>query len=188
MPAKLYLPINLILKDKKCLVAGGGQVAQRKIRCLKESGAKIFAVAKEATSGIKTLALKKKIHLVRRNFVSLDLKDKMLVIAATNNRKLNRDIAKLCRKRRILVNVVDSLVDSDFIFPAYFRQGALVIAVSTGGKSPAFAQRIRNDLKKSFGKEYKACLNQISGLRQKIIKLLPDTRVRKKILKKLVNF
>lgn len=188
MHTKLYLPINLSLENKKCLVAGAGEVAQRKIRSLRSAGAKVFVVAKDIAPNIKKLAAQKKITLSRRNFLNRDLTGKFLVIAATNNQRINQKIAQNARRRHTLVNVVDSLAGSDFIFPAYFRRGGLVISVSSSGASPAFAQKIKNDLKKSFGKEYKTCLSQISGLRKKIIRLFPTGKARKKLLKKLVEF
>ena len=148
MPAKFYLPINLDLQNKKCLVVGGGKIAKRKIHNLLSAGAKVLVVAKAASVDCRNLAKKNKIKLLIRPFLISDLNTAFLVIAATSDKKINQRIAWACRKKRILVNVVDAPAISDFISPAFFRRGNLVISVSTGGKNPALAKIVKASLKK----------------------------------------
>jgi len=159
----MFLPINLNLKGKKCLVVGAGLVAEKKIKSLLMAGAKISVVAEEISPAVKSLFGKRLIRSSKRKFKPGDLKDKFLVIAATDNKKTNNSVAKLCRSKKIIVNAVDSLKGSDFIFPAYFTRGDLVIAISTHGKSPALAAKIKDDLKKYFSAEFTEFVKEVGG-------------------------
>jgi precorrin-2 dehydrogenase/sirohydrochlorin ferrochelatase len=183
----MLLPINLHLKGKNCLVVGAGIVAERKIYSLLPTEAEIFVVANVVSPAIKALLAKRKLRLSKREFKLADLKDKFLVIAATDNKKVNNLIAKLCRSRKIIVNAVDSLANSDFIFPAYFTRGDLVISISTNGKSPALAVKIKNDLKKYFGNEFKEFVREVSSLRKNILQNVKSEENRKYLMDKILK-
>lgn len=141
-----YYPVNLLLENKKCVVLGAGKVAQRKVRRLLECGAKILVIAPEATPILEKLAQKKKIILKKRKAVLADLSGAYLVTAATDDRKLNSAASLYCRRKNILVNVADSLKDCNFILPSVLRRGNLTVSVSTGGRNPALAKKIRKKL------------------------------------------
>jgi precorrin-2 dehydrogenase / sirohydrochlorin ferrochelatase len=183
----MFLPINLNLKGKECLVVGAGFVAERKIHSLLLTGARIFVVADEVLPVIRELHNKGSLRLFKRAFKLNDLKDKFLVIIATDNKKVNNSIAKLCRGRKIIVNVVDSIMNSDFIFPAYFNRGNLVIAVSTQGESPSLAVKIRDDLKKYFGDEYEEFIREVSVLRKNIVQNVKSGENRKYLMDKILE-
>jgi precorrin-2 dehydrogenase/sirohydrochlorin ferrochelatase len=138
-----YLPINLNVNRKKCLVVGGGKVAERKVKNLLICGAKVVVVSPELSPALK----RKRIRWVKARYAKKYLAGTYLVIAATNDHKLNRRIAKDCRKNRIIMNVVDSAKDSDFISPAVLRKQGLVVAVSTDGKKAVRSKRVRDELK-----------------------------------------
>jgi len=183
----MFLPINLNLKGKKCLVVGAGLVAEKKIASLLETGAKICVVAEEFSPAIKVLNSKANLKLSKRAFKVADLKDKFLVVAATDDKKVNSSIAKLCRSKKVIVNTVDSIKDSDFIFPAYFSRGDLVIAVSTHGKSPSLAVKIKDDLKKYFGVEFAEFVKEVGVLRKNVIREIKSEKNRKYLMHKILE-
>ncbi len=181
-----YYPVYLKLDGKKCLVVGGGKVAERKVRSLLESGARVFVVSPELTDWLEEAALKGTITVIRRNYTTTDLENAFLVIGATDVPVINRRVARDCHDRNILVNIVDSPADCNFIVPAVFRQGSLSISISTDGKSPMLARRIREKLETEFGPEYHEFLELMSEVREHIINKIPDEEKRRDIFKKLV--
>ena len=149
-----YYPVFLSIRGKKCVVIGGGQVARRKVMILLEHGASVEVVSPDLCSELSQLAESGKIRVLPRSYRAGDLQDAVIAIAATNNSNINLEVVKEARKRRVLVNVVDDAESSDFIAPSYMRRGDITIAVSTGGRSPALARKIRTRLEKDFGDEY----------------------------------
>ncbi len=183
----MLLPLNIKFSKKKCLVIGSGSVALRKIRSLLECGGCVSVVSKKIDSKAKVLFKKKKIAFQERRFLISDLKDVFFVVCATNDRKINSMVSQECKKRKVLVNVVDSFDLSDVIFPAFFRQGSLVISVNTSGVSPALSKKIKQDLRKHFSKDYAYFLKELSLIRKKVQNEIASSGVRKKIFKDLTN-
>jgi siroheme synthase, N-terminal domain len=144
-------PLSLLLNNRAVAVIGGGGIAERKVLSLLDTGAKITVIAPKATKKIKSLAAKKKVVLKLRNFVHDDLKGKLLIFAATNLDEVNKQVSRLARKKGILVNCVDDPKECDFFVPSFFRRGSLLLTVSTGGKIPALAKKIRRDIELSYG-------------------------------------
>ena len=161
-------PLNILLKNRAVAVIGGGKVAERKVLGFLNTGAKVTVVAPKATQKIKSLATKKRIVLKDRDFVSDDLKGKLLVFAATNSDEVNKQVAHLARKKGILVNCVDSPKECDFFVPSFFRRESLLFTVSTGGKLPALAKKIRKDIEFSYGKVFAEYVNLLAKAREKI--------------------
>ena len=157
-----YYPIFLNICQKKCVVVGGGEIALRKVRTLLERGAIVQTIAPTLCSGLSLLVDSKAISVLPRNYQPGDLKNTCIAIAATTETETNKKVAMEARRRGIPVNVVDDPEQSDFIVPACVQRGELTIAVSTAGKSPALARKIRNRLEKDFGEEY-ACLVTLIG-------------------------
>ncbi len=154
-----YYPAFLNLKNKSCVVIGGGKVAERKILILLKSGARLTVISPSITIKIKKIVKAKRIKFIKERFRSSYLKDAFLVIGATDDRKTNREISEYCRKRGILINIVDSPGFSNFICPAILARKDLIIAISTSGLNPALAKQIRKDLEKFFSKRrYEASL------------------------------
>ena len=110
-----------------------------------------------------------------------------MVIAATNNRKVNKSIANDCHQYNILVNVVDSPEDSNFIVNAFFRQGDLTLSVSTNGKSPALARKIKDDLKKIYGPEYGILLDILGEVRLLAPKKISSQTMRKNFFQDIID-
>ncbi len=138
-----YLPIFLDIQHQPCLVIGGGPVAYRKLATLLRAGAKVRLVAPELTSELAELAAEGAIEHQARLFVDTDLDQMRLVIAATADRAVNRQIAELAKQRNIPVNVADQPADCSFIMPAMIDRSPVVVAVSTGTASPVLARMIR---------------------------------------------
>ena len=172
-----YYPIFLDVEGRNVLVVGGGSVSARKAEALLQSGAHVTVVAPEIADEIALLS----VTIERRRYEASDLADRTLVIAATNDPDVNARIARDCRERGILVNVVDATELCDFILPAVIEQGSVQIAVSTGGKSPALARALKRDLHRVFGAEW-AELNDLLGeLRERAIAALPTDADRKRL-------
>lgn len=149
-----HYPVFLNVHGRECLVVGGGQVACRKTKALLAHGARVKVVSPELCLELSELAKGKAIRAVRRDYEAEDLRGVFLAIAATDDARVNRKVAEEAGVRGVLVNVVDDLEGSDFIVPSYLRRGDVAIAISTGGKSPALARKIRTRLEADFGDEY----------------------------------
>jgi len=160
--------ICLKLANRACLVVGGGEVAGRKIRTLRASGARVTVVARAAGEGVKKLADEGAIILFQRSVTAEDVAGKFLVIAATDDHDTNREIAGWARSSGALVNVADSPEESDFFVPATLQRGDLTIAIATSGRMPALARRIREDLEAQFGREYGIYLELLDQARRQI--------------------
>ncbi|HXV24950.1 MAG TPA: siroheme synthase CysG [Alphaproteobacteria bacterium] len=139
-PVMRYFPAFLDLADRDVLVVGGGHIAARKVQLLRDAGARVSVVAKRL---VPDLAENDQLKVVRRGFVAGDVQGKALVIAATDDREVNRRVAEAGATVGVPVNVVDDAALSSFIVPAIVQRGEVVVAVSTGGASPVLARRIR---------------------------------------------
>ena len=178
-PAKLF-PIFLKLSDRHCLVVGAGTIAESKIRSLLESEAKVRVVAPEATSQVCSWAKANRIEWEPRPFQLDDLEGMFLVVAATSSTELHREIFREAVKRHVLCNIIDVPLLCDFYYPAVVQRGALQIAISTAGQSPALAQRLRKQLEDEFGPEYEEWLEQLGEARDKLqSKQLPPEKLKR---------
>jgi len=168
----------LKLAGRKCVVAGAGSVAEDKIAGLLRAGAKVRVVAPEATSRIRSWARARKIRWQARPFERSDLQGAFLVVAATSSSAVHTRIYREARRRGVLCNVVDDPEHCDFYYGSVVRRGALQIAISTGGHSPALAQRLRKRLEREYGAEYKFWLAELGKLRKKLFakKITPKRR------------
>jgi len=149
-----YFPAFLDLRGRRCLVVGGGDVGTRKAETLAECGASVTVVSPSATVELAALVAAGRVVHRQRPFAARDLVGVVLAVAATGVDAVDRAVATLARRRRILINVVDRPKDCDFIVPSVLRRGALQIAVSTGGRSPALAREIRRELEALFPSDY----------------------------------
>ena len=150
------------------MVVGAGKVAESKVAGLLKTGCILHVVAPQATGQIEAWSRKGKLRWHKRRYRDSDLAGCFLVVAATPSTKLHEKIFRAARKRRIICNVVDVPELCDFYYPAVVERGWLQIAISTSGKSPALAQRLRKDLEARFGPEYKEWLAQLGKQRQRI--------------------
>ena len=180
-------PIFLKLESRPCLVVGAGTVAEGKIQGLLAERASVKVVAPEATAQIRQLASAGSIDWRQREFESSDLEGKFLVIVATSSREVNTRIFTEARAQSILCNAVDDPQNCDFYYPAVVRRGDLQVAISTGGQSPALAQRIRQELEQQFGPEYESWVAELGKQREELAATDLDPEVRKRILHELAS-
>jgi len=160
-----FYPMLLNISGKRCVVVGGGRVALRKVRALIEHGASVEVISPTLCLELNKLAETSEIKLLRRQYQAGDLKRALLAIAATDDKDINQQVVKEAKDRAVLVNAVDNLENSDFIVPSYARRGDITIAVSTAGRSPALARKIRTKLEKELGDEYASLVSLIGEVR-----------------------
>ena len=176
------------IAGRPCLVVGAGVVAEGKIAGLLDAAAKVRVVAPEATAQVKSWAASGHIEWLDRPAEPSDLDGMFLVVAATNSHELHENIHTEARRRGVLCNVVDMPELCDFYYPAVAQRGALQIAVSTSGQSPALAQRLRKELEEQFGPEYEAWLKQLGEEREKLFAANNiDPEERKRLLHDLAS-
>ncbi|HYB91097.1 MAG TPA: bifunctional precorrin-2 dehydrogenase/sirohydrochlorin ferrochelatase [Candidatus Binataceae bacterium] len=161
-----YLPIYLDLGGRRCVVVGGGAVAEQKARTLLDAGAEVTVVSPLVTGGLEELAAAGRVTRVARKYRHGDLGGFMLAYVATGDAQLNREIAGEARERGVLLNVADAPELCSFIAPAVMKRGELQIAISTGGASPAFASRLRRELEGRYGAEYAMALAILRAARR----------------------
>jgi precorrin-2 dehydrogenase/sirohydrochlorin ferrochelatase len=164
----ILFPAFLKLTGRRCVVVGAGPVAEEKIEGLLRAGADVRVVAPEATRRIRELARKKKIRWDERAFRTPDLGGAFLIVAATSSPSLHAQIHRLAQRRGVLCNVVDDPEHCDFYYGSVVRRGELQIAISTGGHSPALAQRLRKKMEREFGAEYEEWLKELGKIRKRL--------------------
>ncbi|MFZ0863889.1 MAG: bifunctional precorrin-2 dehydrogenase/sirohydrochlorin ferrochelatase [Candidatus Sulfotelmatobacter sp.] len=162
-------PMFLKLKGRQCLVVGAGKIGEPKIGGLLETSARIRVVALDASPAVREWARAGKIELELRAFSAEDLDGAFLAVVATNSRSLNERVYHAAQRRGVLCNVVDVPDLCDFFYPAIVRRGDLQIAVSTSGRSPSLAQKIRQQLEKQFGPGYGAWVAKLGETRKLIL-------------------
>ncbi len=182
-----YYPVNLDIQNRKCLVVGGGSVGTRKVMTLLECGAVVTVVSSDVAEELLELAEKKMIELKRRPYKSSDIDGMFLVIGATDNEELNWQINKDAEHQNKLCNIADRPEACNFILPSIVNRGNLVIAISTSGKSPAFAKKMRQDLEKEFGEEYDEFLQLMGAIRKKALSEKHEPEAHKHLFEQLIN-
>lgn len=180
-----YLPVLLRLDGRCCVVVGGGEVAERKVRALLEVEAQVALIAPALTPALAAMA--KVGAIVHRcvDFQPGGLDGAALVYVATDDPALDAAVAAEARRRGIPVNVADAPELCSFITPAVVRRGPLQIAVSTSGASPAIARRLRAELERRFGPEYGPLLEIMRAARRMLREREPDARARARMLNAL---
>ena len=165
-----YYPVFLNLKGRRCIVIGGGQIAEGKILKLIDSGANIIVISPDATPAIRHAADTGDIELNGRKYEPGDLKGAFLVIAATNDRLVNQDIFEEAESLGVLLNAVDDPARCSFIAPSILERGPVTLAISTGGASPALARKLRETLADSPALDWADATGVLSKARQIIKK------------------
>jgi len=182
-----YFPAFLDLKDKLCVVVGGGRVAERKIRTLLKAGAIVRVIGPEFTGSLSRMEKPGKMVFCSRTFRKGDLKGAFLAIAATGDRGTNERVYHEASERRIPVNVVDDPSHCSFIVPSLVERGDLLVAISTSGQSPALAKWLRQKLQKEIGPEYAFILRILGAVRKKILSRGLGQKDNQKIFRQLVR-
>jgi len=182
-----FYPICIELEGKTALIVGGGNIAQRKVETLMKCGASIQIISRDLTHKLKKLVESKKIHHIGKEFRDEHLDGAFLVIAATDDKRLNQKVSESAQKRGLLINAVDQPSDCNFIVPSIVNRGDLLIAVSTSGKSPALSKKLRKELEIQFGGEYKTFLNLMGCLREEILSMGLSQSENSRVFSKIVE-
>jgi siroheme synthase-like protein len=175
------LPIFVKLRERLVVVVGGGAIAQGKIEGLFAAEARICVVAPQVTSAIAQWVAQGKVEWKAKMFVPADLEGAYLVIAATSAPGVNEAVFNEADVRGILCNAVDDIEHCHFYYGSVVQRGDLQIAISTNGKSPALAQRLRLLLEKQFGPEYELWLEWLGAARE-VLRAVDDSAESKKVL------
>lgn len=182
-----FFPLNVNLSGRRIVVIGGGAVAERKIVRLLEADALITVVAPDLSPDLAKLREQHFILHLARCYEDDDLRGFFLAIAATSDKAVNFTIAQEACRHSILADICDDPALSTFTMPAVIVRGDLLIAVSTGGKSPAMAKKIRNELESKFGPEYASALKLLGVLREKLLTAQVNSAYNKTLLSHLAG-
>jgi precorrin-2 dehydrogenase/sirohydrochlorin ferrochelatase len=182
---KSYYPIYLDLRDRRCLIIGGGRVAERKCISLMKTGADVTIISPDITKRLEDLKRRGIIRHIPRPYRKGDLRGAFLVIAATDSEDVNKRVFSEAIERNLLLNVVDNPGFCNFIVPSVFEQGVLKIAISTGGASPGIAKRIRKELGSIYNRDFSRYLDLVKEVRFRIREEVKDRKRREEILNKL---
>lgn len=182
-----YYPIFLDLNHQNIVVVGGGEVAERKIKNLLTYGCTIYISSPHLTPHLQQLVATKKIHHIPYESLDTLMDDTFMVIAATDDAQVNSKIASQAKKHGLLINTVDQPRDCNFIMPSIVKRGNLQIAISTAGRSPALAKKIRKNLEGSFPPEYDLFVELLGVIRTKLLSQNQPSSKNKIIFQQLVD-
>lgn len=147
---KRYFPMFIDLSDKKVVVAGAGTIAKRRIRTLIDFTDHLVVIAPEVNKELKDLEAEGRLTILRKNYEREDIYDAALVIAATNDRKVNQDIYSACKCLGILVNVCNDKNKCDFYFPGIVSDENVVVGISASGQEPKKAKAVTEQIQNLF--------------------------------------
>ena len=182
-----YYPVYIQLQEQLCVVIGGGKIAEGKVEGLLAADARVTVVSPNLTSRLHELAEQGQIKYISRAYQLGDLAGAFLVICATDQPEINHQVWEAASANQQLVNVVDDTPHCNFIAPAILRKGDLTIAISTGGKAPALAVRLKEQLQKEIGPEYERFLELAGQLREPLAHHIPDFETRRSLWYDLVD-
>ncbi len=172
-------PIFLKLEGRKCVVIGAGKVGAGKAAGLLRASARVVVVGPRATTSIRRGARAGALVWHEREFTPKDIAGAFLAIAATDSSAANEAVYRACSAHGVLCNVVDDPAHCDFFYPAVVRRGPLQVAISTGGRSPALARRLRAELEKQFGPEYEEWVEHVGKMRKELLRQKPSSSERR---------
>jgi len=164
-----YLPLNIDMQGRVVLIVGGGRVATRKAETLLKAGAEVRVVSLVLSEELAAHEATGEIKVRIKTFVPPDMEGAFLVITATDDAAVNAAVAAEARRRGVLVAVTDAPDNGDCMFPAVLKRGALDVAVSSGGKCPAFSAKVRDVIADVIGEDYGTALQRLSGEREKLL-------------------
>ena len=176
-----FYPVSLALAGRRAVVIGGGRVAEDKVGGLLAADARVTLIAPALTPKLEAWAAAGAVTVVRRAYLPGDLAGAFLAVAATDDRSANRLVWAEAEARGVLLNAVDDVTHCHFIAPAILRRGDLTVAVSTGGRSPTVAVRLRDRIGRLIGLEYEPWLALLGGLREEIARRVPDAGRRREV-------
>ncbi len=183
----MYYPLFVDLAGRRCVVVGGGAMAEAKVEALVECGAEVVVISPQVTERIRRWAEEGRLRWEPRAYRLGDLEGAWLVVSAPDDRSLNRAVWEEAQARRVWVNAVDDPSHCSFIAPAVYRQGELVLAVSTSGKAPALAVRLRDRFASQLGPEYAAFLELAAELRGELVRRIPQFERRRALWYRILD-
>lgn len=181
----MYYPMMYDLTGKKVCIVGGGLVSFSKFKMFVDFG--VFPTVISPVLNQAFDEYKGKFIFIKDYYKDEYVKDMDIVIAGTDIKTVNEQILKYCRENKIIINIVDKPDMCDFIVPAYIKRGSLVISVSTEGKSPSLAKKIKQDLSEKYSEEYEEYLNVLVDLRQKILNSNMEQNEKRKLIISLIS-
>lgn len=184
---KKFYPLLMDLDGVNCVVIGGGEVACRKVLLLMESGAQVTVISPEINGPLARLVEKNQVCWKNRVYRDGDLKGCRLAYLATNSSQVSAIAAREAAREGILVNVADNPSQGNFIVPSVIRRGDLSICISTNGKSPLLAKRIRQQLESLFGPEYGEFIKILGRERERALQEIPEEDQRRAYFSRLVD-
>jgi precorrin-2 dehydrogenase / sirohydrochlorin ferrochelatase len=182
-----YYPVYIELREQPCIVIGGGKIAEGKVEGLLAGWANVTVISPDLTAHLRELVEEKKITYLARAYQPGDLTGAFMVICATDQAEINHQVWQEASANRQLVNVVDDTPRCNFIAPSILRKGDLTIAISTSGKAPALAVRLKERLQRELGPEYERFLELAGELREPLARHIPDFETRKALWYELVD-
>jgi siroheme synthase-like protein len=186
-PKPALFPLFLKLEGKRCLVVGAGLIGLEKVESLLRCGAYLRVIAPHAVGGIRLLSSEGRIEWLPRCYEPEDVAGRDLVIAATNDREVNRAVFEEASRRSILCNTADDPPLCDFFFASIVQRGDLQIAISTTGQSPALAQRLRREIDAQLPADLGPWLDELGQLRREVLQAMPAGAERKALLHELAH-
>ncbi len=184
---KKYYPVSLDMTDKRCVIIGGGAVAERKAERLIECNAQVVVVSRSLTPVLEDRKKANTIEHIDADYEKKTILGAFMVIGATDRDDVNAQVSQDALSLGILVNIVDDPDRCNFILPSLLQQGDLSIAISTGGKSPALARKIREELQQQYGPEYGSLLTIMGSLRKEVLAQGHASEVNKAVFEALVR-
>jgi precorrin-2 dehydrogenase/sirohydrochlorin ferrochelatase len=163
-----YYPIFLELNERRCLVIGGGLVAERKVAALVQAGARVTVISPELTANLVDWSQQASIHAIGRPYRRGDLAGYEIVFVATDDPQVNAAVYEEGKSRGVWCNAADDPAHCDFILPSVLRRGALTVAVSTGAASPALARLVREELESYFSRDYEIVAELAAEVREEL--------------------
>jgi siroheme synthase-like protein len=182
-----YYPVFLDVRGRVCVVIGGGTIATGKVEGLLEAGAAVTVIAPDLTPALAALAQAGRVCHLARAYQPGDLAAAFLAVGATDDRDANAAAWAEANERNVLFNAVDDVAHCTFIAPSIVRQGDLTVAISTAGKAPALAVRLKERLASELGPEYARFLELAGELRERMAEAEPDFEARKALWYRLVD-
>ncbi len=184
-----YFPFMVDIENKNCLVVGGGRIALHKIKILLGFGVHIHVVAEEICQELKTLQQSNdSLEIVRRQFQDGDITGMDFVVAATDDETINYHISDLCRQNRIPINAVDMKDACSFIFPAIIQEKDLLIAISSGGQSPAASAYVKHRIQRQLPDYYGEMIDVLGEYREFVLAHVDTAEKRKKVFQRLLEY
>ncbi|MCD8026202.1 MAG: bifunctional precorrin-2 dehydrogenase/sirohydrochlorin ferrochelatase [Clostridiales bacterium] len=178
-----YFPFFIDIKDKNCVIVGGGRIALQKLEKIILFNPKVTVIAPDICDEIK----KYDVEIKCRKFDDSDINGAVAVISASDDEKLNAHIFELCTSQNILVNTVDDKSKCGFIFPAIVKKGDVAVGISTSGQSPLYAKYLRKKIEKIFEEINLEAIDVLSRFRPIIKECIKSGYLRKKVNEEILN-